>query len=48
MMWELWKKGFNVRKAAPRSFLRKFWPALILSPSGQMMTSVMKAKSQIR
>lgn len=47
MMWELWKKGFNAWEGSTAKLLEEVLASpLILSPSGQMMTSVMKAKAK--
>lgn len=47
MMWELWKKGFNAWEGSTAKYMDEILRSpLVLSPSGQMMTSVMKAKAK--
>jgi polyhydroxyalkanoate synthesis regulator phasin len=47
MMWEMWKKGFNAWESSTAKLMEDVLKSpLILSPSGKMMTGMMKAKAK--
>ncbi len=47
MMWEMWKKGFNAWESSTAKLMEDVLKSpLILSPSGKMMSSMMKAKAK--
>lgn len=45
-MWDMWKKGFDAWEASTAQFLEHaLRSALVLEPSGAVMTAAMKAKA---
>lgn len=47
MLWDLWKKGFNAWENATAQYLETVLKSpLVLTPSGALLTAVMKAKAR--